>query len=274
MVKSKALAWLLTAISLFILPFLSNAVAQERDKLDSIKSSGILRVGVAESVPFQFKDPKTGGWVGFNADLAKELADTLEVKLQMVDASWATLIPGLMADQYDIVMVDMFATPKRASTVVFSNPYFYVGYQVFVPADSAATKWEDLDEPDTTFAQVSGTFDEQLAKQIFPAAKINSLITDNNNTMFMSVANHSADAAMMTAPGIQMFIAQNPDVKIKVLQPDRMVNSQGNAYAISPGNYHFLNMLNTWISYDEHNGTFDRLKEKWFVDYPKGSILK
>src|SRR5687768_12158894 len=39
--------------------------AQETDDVDRIKERGTLRVGYAESVPFQFKDPQTGEWIGF-----------------------------------------------------------------------------------------------------------------------------------------------------------------------------------------------------------------
>lgn len=243
---------------------MATADAQTTDDIDRIKERGTLRVGFAESVPFQFKDPQTGEWIGFNADLSKELAEILGVNLEVVDATWATLIPGLMTDKFDIVMVDMFSTPQRAATVVFTDPYFYVAYQVVVAKDSAYATWEDVDKPGNIFAQVSGTFDEQLAKQYFPKAQVKPFITDNNNTVFIEVANGNAASTVMTGPSIEMFIAKNPTVNVKVLQPERVVAPQGNSYAIRPGNYHLLNMLNTWIAFNKDSEKIEELRKKWF----------
>lgn len=242
------------------------AFAQE-DDIERIKQAGVLRVGLAESVPFQFRDPKSNEWLGFNVDQAKNLAEVLGVKLEIVDATWATLIPGLMTNKFDICMVDMFATPQRAVTVLFTDPYVLIGYQMFVPANSSAQSWEDLNEKGKVFAQVSGTYDEQLARQTFPKAEVRALITDNNNTMFMEVANGNADAALMTELGIRMFMAQNPNTKIKVVEPERSMSPVGNAYAIRPGNYHFINMLNTWIAFNKDNGGTEELRQKWMVKY-------
>src|SRR4051812_40672916 len=69
--------------------------------------------------------------------------------------------PGLMAKQYDIVMVDMWATPERGQTVVFTEPYNVYGWAVMIRSDLAASKWEDLDTSATTISVLSGTADEQ-----------------------------------------------------------------------------------------------------------------
>lgn len=155
----------------------------------------------------QFKNPKTNEWMGFNVDLAEELAKILGVKLEKVDATWATLIPGLMANKFDICMADLFATPRRAVTVVFTDPYFVAGDKMFVHQDGPAKTWEDLNQAGKVFAQSSGTYDEQLARTHFSKAQVRALISDTNTTMFMEVANKNADAALMTELGTRIFMA-------------------------------------------------------------------
>src|SRR5215469_14391122 len=78
----------------------------------AIQSAGVLKVGMADSIPAQTKNPATGDWEGFNVDMAKNLAETLKVKLEIVDSTWSTLIPELMKGSFDIVMVDMFRTTR------------------------------------------------------------------------------------------------------------------------------------------------------------------
>src|SRR5215471_6390734 len=75
--------------------------------LRAIQSAGVLKVGMADSIPAQTKNPATGDWEGFNVDMAKNLAETLKVKLEIVDSTWSTLIPELMKGSFDIVMVDI-----------------------------------------------------------------------------------------------------------------------------------------------------------------------
>ena len=234
--------------------------------IKAIKDAGMLRAAVAESLPMHPR-PNSGQWEGYNIDMAKDLAEVLGVKLELVDATWQTLIPGLMAKQYDIVMVDMWATPERAQTVVFTEPYNVYGWAVMIRSDLAANKWEDLDTSATTISVLSGTADEQTAKRFFPKANVHGLVSENVNAPRMEVANGRADAHVTDLLNIKIFMAQNPDAKVKMLQPERIMNPTGLAYAIRPGDYHFLNFLNTWISARRDGGKADELKKKWVTDY-------
>ena len=237
------------------------------DTLQAIKDAGTLRVAMAESLPMQFKNPKTGEWEGYNADMANDLAKVLGVKLDIVDATWQTLIPGLMAKKYDVVMVDMWATPERAETVVFTDAYNVYGWSVMVRDGLDAKTWEDIDKPDITISVLSGTADEQTAKRYFPKATVHGLVSENVNAPRLEVASGRADATVTDLGNIKIFIAQNPQAKVHILQEDRVLSPTGLAYAIRPGDYHFLNFLNTWINARRESGTAAELRKKWITDY-------
>src|SRR5690606_26646628 len=98
------------------------------DLIKEIKDRGVFRVGMAESPPWQSQNPSTGEYQGFNVELANRVADILGVKLEIVSATWATLIPGLEAKQYDAGFVNFFATPERAVVVDFTEPYSTYGF--------------------------------------------------------------------------------------------------------------------------------------------------
>ena len=58
------------------------------DALTAIKARGVLRVGTAgDYQPMSYLDPATGRYVGFDAELAEDLADALGVKLEYVPTS-------------------------------------------------------------------------------------------------------------------------------------------------------------------------------------------
>lgn len=241
------------------------AVAQ--DKIKEIKDRGTLRVAFAESMPMQFKDPKTNQWKGYNVDMAKELAAVLEVELEAIDAQWSTLIPGLMSDKWDICMVDMWATPKRAMTVVFTDPYFLAGWKLAVNTTKGLSAWEDLNQEGRVIVAISGTADEQMARETFPNAEVRALVTDNVASTFIEVANGRADAILTDELNIRMFKSRNPKAPLDFLEPDRTLRPTGFAYAIQPGDYHFLNFLNTWISSVLTGGLAEQKRTEWLEDF-------
>jgi ABC-type amino acid transport substrate-binding protein len=241
--------------------------ADQDATIQMIKDSGTLLVGMAESLPMQFKDPATSEWQGYNVDMAQDLAKVLGVKLQIVDATWATLIPGLMANKYAVIMVDMWATPERAVTVVFTDPYNVYGWSVMVRKDTPYKTWEDLNKPGVVISVLAGTADEQTAKRNFPNATVKPLVSENVNAPRLEVANGRADAVVTDLLNIKAFVAQNPAAQVRVLQEDRIMNPTGLAYAIRPGDYHFLNFLNTWIHANSESGHAKALRTKWIQDF-------
>ena len=217
---------------------------------------------MAESLPAQSKNPTTSKWEGFNVEMAEDLARVLKVDLEIVDGSWATLIPGLMAEKYDIVMCDMYATPERAQVVVFTDAYNTLGYSILVQADSSLQKMDDLNSGDVTIATLSGTSAEPFIKQYLPKAKMHSLVNENVYAPHLEVANGRADAHITDEINNLIFIEKNPNLNVRILP--EIVNNTGLAYAIRPGDWHFQSFLNTWIRYKQDSGYIMWLRKKWY----------
>jgi polar amino acid transport system substrate-binding protein len=243
----------------------AGAFAQSSPTLARVKQQGVIRVAMADSPPSQSKNPATNVWEGFNVDMANNLAKVLGVKLEIVDAQWATLIPGLLADKYDLCMVDMFATPERAVTVVFTQPYNKLGYSFLVRADSPYKTWDDLNDPNVTIATLSGTSGEPFVQQHLPKAKMKSIVSDNNYAPHMEVMNGRADAHITDHVNNLLFIKNNPTAKLRTL-PDGepLLNATGLAYAMRPGDPHFQSFLDTWIGYLNDSGQIAVLRKRYF----------
>lgn len=249
---------------LFSLMLLSGwAAAQEDNAISRIRSSGELRVAFADSPPMQSKNPVSGTWEGFNVDMATDLASALGVKLTMVDASWATLVNGLLAGQYDIIMASTFATAERAQQVIFTDTYITAGEVVLVHRDSPLTTHAELNSANSTLTVTSGTTNERTARQMFPDAQIQSIASDNVTLTFMEVGNKRFDATVTDENLARRFLRENPQVPLRVLEPERILNNARRAYAIKPGEYHFLNFLNNWIQIQSLSGRMDEHKATW-----------
>lgn len=113
--------------------------------LADIKKRGELRVVMSgEYPPFSQPGPD-GGLVGFDVDVAREIGRRLGVKVNVIKAEFPSIIAGLQAGQFDMAVASQSKTPERERAVDFlSRPYYYDGFQLFVPANSTATSLNTL----------------------------------------------------------------------------------------------------------------------------------
>jgi polar amino acid transport system substrate-binding protein len=101
--------------------------------LKEIKDRGTLVVGsLVDYPPFGLLD-NNGKAVGYDPDLAKEFADGLGVKLQILPVTSANRIQYLLSGQVDVLFATLGITEERLKVVDFSVPY--AGLEQFVYGD-------------------------------------------------------------------------------------------------------------------------------------------
>jgi polar amino acid transport system substrate-binding protein len=125
--------------------------------LDDIRARGELTVGIkADYQPFGFRN-EAGIIVGFEPDLAAELAKALGVKLKLVPVVATTRISLLASGDLDLVIATMNITPERRMQVDFVEPSYYAsGVNVLAPKSAHLRVWQQLrDKPVCT---VEGSF--------------------------------------------------------------------------------------------------------------------
>ena len=80
---------------LFLIGINSTALAASQDVFDQIIKKGEIRVGISIMAPWVMKD-KNGKYIGFEIDIAKQLASDMGVKLVLKEYPWNELIPKLI----------------------------------------------------------------------------------------------------------------------------------------------------------------------------------
>ena len=237
------------------------------DLIKDIQDRGVLKVGMAESPPWQSPNPSSSEYEGFNVDMAQRAADLMGVKLEVVPATWSTLIPGLSVKQYDVVFANLFATPQRALVVNFTEPYSTYGFHIVVNADSKIKTLDDVNSADVTFVGMSGTVEETYPKELYPAAKVKGIATNDIGAWLLEVASGQADAAFLDPGTFQILKTQSPGLSAKLRtlnDEDNLVKPVGLAYAVRPEDTHMLQFLNTFIKDFVRNGDHITLRDKWF----------
>lgn len=247
------------------LPLIGPALAEGGATLERVRKAGVLRVGMTgDYFPYSFRDVKTGGFQGYEVQVAERLAADLGVRLQLVQATWPTLVAGLLARKYDVAATGVTVTPERAKAVSFTKAYLR---PVFIPLilkkDGERFKgWDDLDQPGITISVQQGTAPETMAKKLFTKARI------------LSVADPVIDFTEVLAGRAQAAFTDNLYFLTKIGReyPQLTMLTQGarpgtdteNAMMAPPGDADWISWLNGWIDARSAEGFFDGLFKTWF----------
>ncbi len=90
--------------------------------LERLQADGLVRLGIAGEIPFGYID-RGGEFTGEAPEIAKVIFGRLGVpRVQPVPTEFGSLIPGLRAQQFDVVSAGMYVTPIRCKQVIFSDP--------------------------------------------------------------------------------------------------------------------------------------------------------
>ncbi len=230
--------------------------------LKTIKDRGVLRVCDVEYPPWNVKNPGTNRWEGANIDIINLVADMLKVKVEHVDATWATVIPNMTTQKCDFSGAGLYISPPRAELVTFTRPFAQDGISVFVPASSTARTVEEVDKAGKTIVVRSGSVEESVAKRLFKHATVKTLTTDGAGIMLLEIAAGRADAGAGGYFGNLIFLKGNPNLKVRVLS-DTLLTRTPIAYAVPPREYFLRDYLNAVLLTLEENGKIQEILAKW-----------
>ncbi len=83
-----------------------------------------VRIGTEGAyAPWNYIDD-SGKLAGFEIDLGAELCKKAGVSCEFVQNEWDSIIPNLIAGNYDMIMAGMSITDERKQTIDFSEAYF------------------------------------------------------------------------------------------------------------------------------------------------------
>jgi ABC-type amino acid transport substrate-binding protein len=169
--------------------------------LDAIKKKGVIvsANGLMGTKPIVWKDEASGKYMGFEAELFDALAKKLGVpKWDYAVTEWTTMIPGLKAERWDIILSSMSVTQERiqGAGIDYSDPYYMLYDHVIVLADSPIKSMDDL--KGKTLAAPLGTLDAQNAQMLVDGGKAGKLMTFNTfNEPFLALTNKQVDAVIL-----------------------------------------------------------------------------
>ncbi|PRH78885.1 ectoine/hydroxyectoine ABC transporter substrate-binding protein EhuB [Streptomyces solincola] len=128
------------------------------DTLERLRSQGSVRLGIAGEVPYGYVDEQ-GEFTGEAPELARIVFQRLGVSgVQPVATDFASLIPGLNSQQFDVVSAGMYITRERCAQVVFSDPEYQMldSFVVRKGNPKGLRSYEDVVRAGASFATGAG----------------------------------------------------------------------------------------------------------------------
>lgn len=110
------------------------AAAAEDSDVAYIQEKGSLIVGITDFAPMDYKD-ENGDWIGFDADMAKLVAEKLGVDVEFVEIDWDNKIMELDAKNIDVVWNGMTLTDEVKAAMECTNAYCNNAQVIVVPAE-------------------------------------------------------------------------------------------------------------------------------------------
>ncbi|MGY0837091.1 ABC transporter substrate-binding protein/permease [Aerococcus urinaeequi] len=191
---------------------------------EGLDQDGVLRVGMeANYAPFNWSQTSdTDGAVpitnsdgeyanGYDVQIAKRLADSLGLDLEIVKLEWDGLPPALESGMIDVIIAGMSPTAERLEQMDFSDSYYSSDIVLVTMANGEyanATTLEDF--TGTTVTGQLNTFHYDLIPQIPNVNQATAL--DSFPTMITALNAGSVDAYVSEKPGAMAAVAANPDL--------------------------------------------------------------
>lgn len=137
---------MLTLVSVTVFSMGVFAGQSSADVVDDIIDRGRIVVGVkADYRPYGYLD-QSGDIVGIEPDLAQDVADLLNVELELVPVVASNRVEFLDQGRIDLMIATMTDTAERRGTVDIIDPdYYSSGTNILARKASSFKSWEDLD---------------------------------------------------------------------------------------------------------------------------------
>ena len=252
---------LLTLLVAFFALVTTSVNAQERSVIDDILAAGEIRVGMSTFVPWVMRS-KDGEYIGFEVDVAREVAKDMGVELVIVPTQWDGIIPALLSGKFDVIIGGMSITPERNLKINFTNPYAQSGLLIVANRDLAGnrTMRDDYNDANVVFAMRRGVTAIDAVRERFPQAQ--TRLFDEEATAIQEVVNGNATAWVAASPSAATAIADHGN---KLFMPFlETFDNSNEGFALRKGDPDALNFFNNWILTKHESGWLDERHTYWF----------
>jgi arginine/ornithine transport system substrate-binding protein len=231
--------------------------------------AGPLKVAIDPTYePFTFKSAD-GQPTGFDVDVANALCEQIKRKCEFVEQVWDSMIPGLNAKKYDVIISSMSITDERLKEVDFTDKYYNTPSRIVLKkgvkfTDAASIKGKKI-------GVLKGSTQEKYALGDLKPAGVVVNSYEAQDQVYLDIKSGRLDGTVADYMEVTGgFLSKPEGAKFELVGPDLKMPQYfgyGAGIALRKGEDKLKGELNEAIKAIRTNGTYKTLNDKYFAKY-------
>jgi len=252
---------LLTSWRFFVRTAATAAFAMTLAVFPASAATAPLRVGMELSYP-PFEMTETDGQpTGVSVRLAEALGQHLGRQVVIENIAFDGLIPALRTGTIDCIISSMTATPERARSIAFSQPYLTTGLTLLVGKNSPIKSADDLDRPGIRVAVKIGTTAHKFAARDLKQAQV--FVLNRESAAVLEVIQGKVDAFIYDSLSIYRHHRRHPDTTRALLKPFR---EETWAIGLRKADEKLRMQINSFLKQFKEEGGFEKLGDEFLPE--------
>lgn len=218
--------------------------------------------------PFTFKTGD-GKPTGFDVDIANALCEQIKRKCEFVEQVWDSMIPGLNAKKYDVIISSMSITDDRLKEVDFTDKYYNTPSRIVL---KKSVKFTDIASiKGKKIGVLKGSTQEKYAMGELKTAGVVVNSYEAQDQVYLDIKSGRLDGTVadylevsggfLSKPEGANYTLVGPDLK------DPKYFGYGAGIALRKGEDKLKGELNEAIKAIRASGTYKTLNDKYFSKY-------
>ncbi|MBN9310753.1 MAG: transporter substrate-binding domain-containing protein [Devosia sp.] len=218
--------------------------------------------------PYNFIDEASGKPAGFEIDLGNELCKRAGLECTWQTNDWDSIIPNLVAGNYDAIMAGMSITDERKQTIDFTQNYLPPDPSYYIVRSGTALDFAALSGKN--IGVQGGTIQAGYVQETFGGSNtVKSYGTADQALADLNAGN--LDVILADASYVNDVVAGSGGAVEKTGPEVKLGNGIG--IGLRKSDEELKQKLNATIDEMKKDGSLDALIIKWFPDKAPGPIF-
>ena len=222
--------------------------------------------------PFTYKTPD-GKPTGFDVDIANAVCAEIKRKCVFVEQVWDSMIPGLQARKYDVIVSSLSMTDERKRVIDFSDRYYKTPSAIVVKKGTAFTDPASL--KGKRIGVLKGSTQEKWALGELKPAGVNIIPYEAQDQVYLDINAGRLDGTVADKVEVHGGFLRKPEGKdygyVGPDQYDTKYYGDGIGIGMRKGQKELKDQINQAIKTIRSNGTYNSIAKKYFDFDPYGN---
>lgn len=222
--------------------------------------------------PFTYKTPD-GKPTGFDVDIANAVCAEIKRKCVFVEQVWDSMIPGLQARKYDVIVSSLSMTEERKRVIDFSDRYYKTPSAIVVKKGTAYTDPASL--KGKRIGVLKGSTQEKWALGELKPAGVNIIPYEAQDQVYLDINAGRLDGTVADKVEVHGGFLRKPEGKdygyVGPDQYDTKYYGDGIGIGMRKGQKELKDQINQAIKTIRSNGTYNTIAKKYFDFDPYGN---